>query len=106
MSEQHLSPVRRLIRAAGIGEELDGKTNCEIAELLRQGVWAHMEIGTEELELVEQAIERLSVCPTCHRQPEEHGKRGECRVTARSVARMGGQVLRNHQWRCRRVRER
>ena len=57
---QPMSAIQRLHRMAEIGAELDGKTNTEIADLLTHKVWAGMEIGTEELEIVEQAIDRLT----------------------------------------------
>ena len=34
-------------------------TNAELADALKHTVWAHMKIGTKEIALMEQAIDRL-----------------------------------------------
>lgn len=62
-------------------ERLRKKTHREIADLLRDNVWAHVALFTPLSDLLEEAIERLTkmshINPDCCRSGNDPGKGGE-----------------------------
>jgi len=53
-----MADIERSIAAC---EALEAKSDVEIAELLREHVWANLDVFSAESELIETAIERLEV---------------------------------------------
>lgn len=57
--DKRKSGVARLLAGHTWDEIVKELTNSELAEAIKLKVWANMELGTEEISLVEQAIDRL-----------------------------------------------
>ncbi|MFH1560482.1 MAG: hypothetical protein ABID84_03625, partial [Chloroflexota bacterium] len=54
--------AQSLFQSVKIAKALGALTNTEIANLLRDHVWANMVIFSPQADLVKEAIERLKIC--------------------------------------------